>query len=306
LSYDQRPSISCDRLYARRAACCHRHYRRAGGTAVAGGASGPRSGSADELPEQPAAAWPGTAQFSRRLRRLSARPRQRDGDFLLLAAVYSALRRAEDLFERYRFDLRWDDANTNDNGVIQTTIKIFICPSCPYRKYDRAPIDYPPPNQITTPNSFLTRLPNPDSTFPGVLGKDVRRRLADITDGTSNTLLLAESAGRDPLYQMGKFVSLAGGGRGSWGNPGNVINLTGFNPASSTLPGPCAANCTNNNEIYSFHAGSANVLLCDASVRGMRANVPLQIVSDLITRPTASRFRRMHFDNPIHEGEQSV
>ncbi|MBW8885232.1 MAG: DUF1559 domain-containing protein, partial [Planctomycetia bacterium] len=80
------------------------------------------------------------------------------------------------LFERYRFDLRWDDANTNDKGVIQTTIKAFICPSCPYRKSDRAPLDYPPPNQITTPNSFLTRLPNPDNTFPGVLGKDVRRR----------------------------------------------------------------------------------------------------------------------------------
>jgi len=190
----------------------------------------------------------------------------------------------KNLFERYRFDLRWDDANTNDNGVIQTTIKIFICPSCPYRKYARAPIDYPPPNQITTPNSFLTRLPNSDSTFPGVLGKDVRRRLADITDGTSNTLLLAESAGRDPLYQMGRFVSLTGGGRGSWGNPGNVINLTGFNPATSTLPGPCAVNCTNNNEIYSFHPGTANVLMCDASVRGMRANVALQVVSDLITR----------------------
>src|SRR5438874_1179879 len=70
------------------------------------------------------------------------------------------------LFERYRFDLRWDDASTNDNGVIQTTIKTFMCPSCPYRKYDRAPIDYPPPNQITTPNSFLTRLPNPDAMFP--------------------------------------------------------------------------------------------------------------------------------------------
>jgi len=190
----------------------------------------------------------------------------------------------KNLFERYRFDLRWDDANTNDNCVIQTTIKIFLCPSCPYRKYDRAPLDYPPPNQITTPNSFLSHLPAADPTFPGVLGKDVRRRLADVTDGTSNTLLLAESAGRDPLYQMGRFVSLTGGGKGSWGNPGNVINLTGFNPANNTLPGPCAANCTNNNEIYSFHAGTANVLMCDASVRGMRANVALQVVSDLITR----------------------
>ena len=94
---------------------------------------------------------------------------------------------------------------------------------------------------------------------------------------------------------MGKFVSLTGGGRGSWGNPGNVITLTGFNPASNSLPGPCAVNCTNNNEIYSFHPTVSNVLFCDGTVRSMRANVPLQMVSDLITRADGETINSDYF-----------
>jgi prepilin-type N-terminal cleavage/methylation domain-containing protein/prepilin-type processing-associated H-X9-DG protein len=189
------------------------------------------------------------------------------------------------LYSQYRFDARWDDTATTNNGnVIKTAIPVFECPSGPTRTWVRAPLDYPATTQVTTPNSFLTRPPAKDTSFEGVLGKDVRRRITDVTDGSSNTLLLAEDAGRDQLWQMGKKISDTGGGTGSWGNPGNTIALTGFDPATKTAPGPCAINCENNNEIYSFHTGGANAVFTDGSVRFLKATAPLQVVSDLITR----------------------
>src|SRR2546421_5663133 len=35
------------------------------------------------------------------------------------------------LFQKYRFDVRWDDAATNDAGTIQTPVTVFMCPSNP-------------------------------------------------------------------------------------------------------------------------------------------------------------------------------
>jgi prepilin-type N-terminal cleavage/methylation domain-containing protein len=189
----------------------------------------------------------------------------------------------EPLAQRWRFDQRWDNAATN-GILIKSPIKVFMCPSAPPRDWVRAPLDYPAINQITTPNPFLTTPPPADATFVGVLGKDINRRLTDITDGSSQTLLLAEDAGREQLWQMGMLVSQSGGGVGSWGNPGSAIMLSGFNPATSSSPGPCAINCTNNNEIYSFHIGGANVLCADGSVHLLRAGTALQTVANLITR----------------------
>jgi prepilin-type processing-associated H-X9-DG protein len=60
--------------------------------------------------------------------------------------------------------------------------------------------------------------------------------------------------------------------------------IAGFNPATNTRPGPCAVNCTNNGEVYGFHNGGANVLFADGSVRLLRANLDINIMSALITR----------------------
>jgi prepilin-type processing-associated H-X9-DG protein len=145
-------------------------------------------------------------------------------------------------------------------------------------------MDYPATTQVVLPNSLLSPAPQSDSSFHGVLSKDVKRRITDVTDGSSNTLLLAEDAGRNALWQMGQKMSDTGGGTGSWGNPGCTIQLTGFDPATKSAPGPCAVNCQNNNEIYSFHTGQANVAFADGSVRTLKASTPLQVVANLITR----------------------
>jgi hypothetical protein len=49
-------------------------------------------------------------------------------------------------------------------------------------------------------------------------------------------------------------------------------------------PGPCPINCENNDEIYSFHPGGANVVCADDSVHFLSANTNINVVAALITR----------------------
>jgi prepilin-type N-terminal cleavage/methylation domain-containing protein len=192
----------------------------------------------------------------------------------------------DNLYRKYRFDVRWDDAATNDAGVNQAQLKVFICPSAPSNRVGsnkRGIIDYSPANQITRPNPFVTHMPPSDPTFIGILGHNIPRRLTDVTDGTSNTILLAEDGGRNQIWQMGNWVA-SGGSTGAWANPGTEIVVTGFNAATMTFPGPCAVNCSNNNEIYGFHTGIANVVMADGSVHSLRAGTDVNVVIALVTR----------------------
>jgi prepilin-type N-terminal cleavage/methylation domain-containing protein/prepilin-type processing-associated H-X9-DG protein len=198
------------------------------------------------------------------------------------------------LYNRYKFGVNWDDTAVNDanpGGIGQTEIATFLCPAAPSGRRgsrNRAVLDYSAANQITRPNSYVTNMPASDPTFIGILGKDVSRTLQQIPDGTSETILLAEDAGRDETWQMGRRIS-TGGTTGAWANPGTEIVVSGFVPATAVTPGPCAVNCTNNNEIYAFHTSGANVLFADGSVHLLRANLDINKVIPFVTRAVGDR-----------------
>jgi prepilin-type N-terminal cleavage/methylation domain-containing protein len=194
------------------------------------------------------------------------------------------------LYHRYRFDLNWNKApnDMDPGGADQTQLAGLICPSVPVAATERGGglhrgvTDYSPINDVTRPNPFINPLPPDDKTRLGIMGADVRRRISEVLDGTSNTLLLAEDCGRENLWQMGSLQP--GTVNGAWANPGNEIAISGFNAATMTSPGACAINCDNANEVYSFHSGVAQVLCADGSVHLLSASTNINVLVALMTR----------------------
>jgi prepilin-type processing-associated H-X9-DG protein len=96
-------------------------------------------------------------------------------------------------------------------------------------------------------------------------------------------LVLAEDAGRNECWEVGKKgCNLPEDG--AWANPGGNIVIYGFDPVKLTYPGPCVVNCTNSQNVYSFHNGGANVLFADGSVKFMRASIDINVLVALMTR----------------------
>lgn len=122
-------------------------------------------------------------------------------------------------------------------------------------------------------------------------------------DGTSNTILLVEMAGRPYRYNFGVKQSTttgapaAGGthlwvsqkGWGSWAWY-TTMGLNYYLPdgtaySASTAPTTARAiNGSNSAGIYSFHPNGANVLFCDGSVHYLTINSSPELVSKLATR----------------------
>jgi prepilin-type N-terminal cleavage/methylation domain-containing protein/prepilin-type processing-associated H-X9-DG protein len=192
----------------------------------------------------------------------------------------------------------------------QRDIKLLICPSAPpaagrpAATQNQMPTDYQPIIAwLAAPNPFLTGpsaspyftsgVPANDGTYQGILALNIRRRITDATDGSSNTLLLVESAGlpqtyvkRTPINNVRTLTGWASAGR-TWISPG----VRGTDPAAAPnadgtlkFPGPCAINCTNFRDVYAFHAGGANIVFGDGSVRFVAESIPLYVLGSLFTR----------------------
>jgi prepilin-type N-terminal cleavage/methylation domain-containing protein/prepilin-type processing-associated H-X9-DG protein len=120
-------------------------------------------------------------------------------------------------------------------------------------------------------------------------------QISDITDGLSNTIAITEDAGRPQLYVKRVAVpnTFTKGG-GGWAEPHRKskgqIKLNGADNFGNVMgpygPGTptCFVNCTNNNEIYSFHTGGVNALFADGSVHRLNENISPQVLGGLATR----------------------
>jgi prepilin-type processing-associated H-X9-DG protein len=109
-------------------------------------------------------------------------------------------------------------------------------------------------------------------------------RLADITDGTSTTILLTEDAGRPRLWQAGKPGDDQVLNGAPWNHYQGSIILQGATSDGTVKPGQCALNCTNDHEVYAFHPAGANAVFVDGHVQFLKVGMDIRILARLITR----------------------
>jgi len=206
-----------------------------------------------------------------------------------------------DLFNlRFRYDIdpSQPEAPTNQQAA-KSVIPAFICPSTA-RSSDTDAEGY----GFTDYSAPVTVRPglsgDPDQPrFKCVLNGDSRRRIGSITDGTSNTIAMAEDAGRADVATGGFMVikteQMAGGTPAdrrswAWADPDNAFNVDKLvNNSQSPVGGPpgCTwdiVNCGPNEETFSFHPGGANAALADGSVHFVSAEVSAQVFAALMSK----------------------
>jgi len=215
-----------------------------------------------------------------------------------------------------------DPANPAGFIAAQAKIKTFICPSTPVGNDARDPqhqlggIDY-----MAVALSDIISTPGPLLGTRGTLAADgvfgamncEGRTIVGISDGSSNTILLIEDAGRSHPTLGGQFRAQASNGRLSAMNspanpiitpvsgarrvyawvdadaatngvsgPNNAISpasrVAKINNYNSPIGGPAACpwtvnNCGPNDEPFGFHPGGCMAAMADGSVRFMRDTI---------------------------------
>lgn len=172
--------------------------------------------------------------------------------------------------------------------------------------------DYPAINNVRKSTWVVSggTMPTPDARekpgalFPKTPGLGVK--FAEILDGLSNTIMIVEDAGRPEVWINGRLTPNPSSGTDilgtlhveeGWGwadlqdsfsldgsNTQGIANKTNKTTFAVTQSGNCMINCTNDGEIYSFHAGGAHSLRCDGSVQFLSQQMDGLLLVKLCTK----------------------
>jgi len=209
----------------------------------------------------------------------------------------------------YHYDRPW--SSLANRPVVKTQLSIFRCSSAPVdNRIDQhfvrgaAPTDYGGIFQVDRgvyTDLFGIRDPGV-AARQGVLAEHDPSSPEMIFDGLSNTLMVAECAGRPATYVFGRPMSarqfascthdeivklrdrfVVDDGVG-WADPDAGFSVEGVGDDGVEVYGPRMINATNAGEVYSFHGHGAQFVFADASVRFLGDQTDPWVYVTLCTR----------------------
>lgn len=234
-----------------------------------------------------------------------SRPRDLAGNRMSWCIVVLDFIEQGNLSNIYDKNVRW---NTGVNVVAgQSNLPLFICPSTsagsnrfPANGTGTAidgvvmgPSDYiimhRLRNRFYTANGIINPIPGTD--HDGALVQNNKTKIGSITDGTSNTILIMEDAGRPNwnVLRRDQGVPLPRPEGFGWTDPdGGAGSMDGTDRVTGAINGSngigtCVMNCNNDSEPYSFHTSGMNISMMDGSSRFLSENIDASIFAALIT-----------------------
>jgi prepilin-type N-terminal cleavage/methylation domain-containing protein/prepilin-type processing-associated H-X9-DG protein len=165
--------------------------------------------------------------------------------------------------------------------AIGTMLKVYLCPSDPTPTSSFAvPDGFGATQALAAPCSYAACCGGDESdvTDPAGLGvfyRNSRTRLTDITDGTSQTILIGDKAWsnveiiwagaiNDAVARRGPLNPNPGNQAASWPAPALVLSHSHLNNGTTDLDGAL-------DDFGSKHVGGSNFLLADGSVHFIRS-----------------------------------
>jgi prepilin-type N-terminal cleavage/methylation domain-containing protein/prepilin-type processing-associated H-X9-DG protein len=209
------------------------------------------------------------------------------------------------------------------NGPLaQTQLRLLQCPSTPNPDRLQNKVETTPPNKVGACTDYFA-VEGIAATFnaaAGLTGADQlagdrtgvmtgwakatdprpANRIAGVTDGLSNTILVGEDAGREDVWRNGKVTAAkadasapdcARARGGAWAtndNPYEIGQTLLWCSGALTAPPPAPLKINASNEwgylFHSRHPGGANVVMGDGSVRFLGEATPARTLGVLATR----------------------
>lgn len=207
------------------------------------------------------------------------------------------------LYDQMDFEKHWFDITTNANNVRNIDVSTnpipdLICPSSPTiqereglqqilgfpETVGGAVSDYAVCVDIESDvfcellDAGIVQERNLEN-LDGLL-QDTPTSLRKVTDGLSKTFMLFEDAGRPIEFSNGERLPDEIPSGGGWADHQSYF-VWGFAPGCGATT---VMNCSNRDEIYSFHSGGANFLYGDGSVHFHTEDIDLETFVTLFTR----------------------
>jgi prepilin-type N-terminal cleavage/methylation domain-containing protein/prepilin-type processing-associated H-X9-DG protein len=211
----------------------------------------------------------------------------------------------ENLQKLYDFNSNWWEGTNPVAAAVP--VKTYQCPSVPQRMEVLSAVAHPPRPAMTFTNPIAPTdyeaimgvqpasiNPHMGSNFYTsgnrftVMFRNSRTKMTEVTDGTSNTIMVVECGGRPLVFRNRSAQSGLTNDQGiGWADSEGPFSLDGA-ASDGSLEG-CGAKCAlamnkrNDNEPYSFHSGGGNFLFADGHIQFIRDSVPLTTLAALCT-----------------------